>query len=275
MNNHSRKSKSGRRRIYYILTIFVVAGGLFWWLKPNGNEQSQDQTQAANNLSALEGEPAKKGVLKNFTGPEFRELYDSFAYPNSQDISESSTITTSAAADQQIRKIAEQRGYKKRSAPVSDTFVDVGKGMLLQKRAAKPWLDLKAAAAKAGYPMTLTAAYRSAEDQKSLFLNRLGAVSLSAVASGQLDAKINDLLRTTAIPGYSRHHTGYTIDLACDNDPNVPFENSECFTWLSRDNYKNAKEHGWIPSYPDGAGKQGPDPEAWEYVWVGTGPLTE
>jgi LAS superfamily LD-carboxypeptidase LdcB len=55
----------------------------------------------------------------------------------------------------------------------------------------------------------------------------------------------------------------------------VVFEQSVCFGWLSKGNYKNAKSNGWIPSYPDGAKKQGPDPESWEYVWVGKQNLIE
>jgi len=29
------------------------------------------------------------------------------------------------------------------------------------------------------------------------------------------------------------------------------------------------KRFGFIPSYPENSGKQGPEPEPWEYVWVG------
>lgn len=266
--------RSRKIRILAVLLVIVALAAVI--VTRNDNKATnQASNQQTNNASALESSPPKKGVLRTFTGQQFRELYDSFAYPNSQDISETTSITGNSLADKQIRKIAESRGYKKRSAPVSDTFVNAGKGMLLQERAAKPWLDLKESAAKDGYSLSLTAAYRSAEDQKKLFLNKLGGMSISAIASGQVDAKISNILRTTAIPGYSRHHTGYTIDIACDNDPNVIFEHSTCFQWLSDNNYKNTKEHGWIPSYPDGAGPQGPDPEAWEYVWVGMDPLTE
>ena len=47
------------------------------------------------------------------------------------------------------------------------------------------------------------------------------------------------------------------------------FGSTRAYEWLSSDNYLNAKRFGFIPSYPQGAGKQGPDPEPWEYVWVG------
>ncbi len=38
---------------------------------------------------------------------------------------------------------------------------------------------------------------------------------------------------------------------------------------MAADNYRVAKQFGFIPSYPSGAGAQGPEPEPWEYVYVG------
>jgi D-alanyl-D-alanine carboxypeptidase len=149
--------------------------------------------------------------------------------------------------------------------------------MPLQERAVQPWKDMKDAAKTEGQLLTLTAAYRSADEQKSIFMERLSAnrISIEGIARGTYDNQVNQLLRTTAVPGYSRHHTGYTIDIGCQNDPDVVFEASLCFKWLSADNYKNTKRFGWIPCYPEGAGEQGPDPESWEYAWVGTDALTE
>jgi LAS superfamily LD-carboxypeptidase LdcB len=222
-------------------------------------------------------EPAKKGVLKNFTGPEFRDLYNSFAYPNTKRIAEDTPITSNPDADARIRKIAEDRGYHIRSAPVTDAFREVAPGMKLQERAADPWLQMVEAAKKDKETLILTAAYRSADEQKKILLDRLGSdgINIALIGRGIYDQRINEVLRTTAVPGYSRHHTGYTIDIGCQNDPSVIFDESSCFKWLSADNYKNAKTFGWIPSYPPGAGNQGPEPESWEYVWVGVDTLTE
>jgi LAS superfamily LD-carboxypeptidase LdcB len=76
------------------------------------------------------------------------------------------------------------------------------------------------------------------------------------------------------VPGYSRHHTGYTIDLWCE-DGSSTFLSSSCYKWISDNNYLKAKQSGWIPSYPAGTDDQGPEPEPWEYVWVGTERLME
>lgn len=245
------------------LSYFILGGG------------SEKPQEGSTPPPASTQEQPKKGILKTFSGAQFRQLYDSIAYPNSEYISEKSPITANPKADERIRQLAENRGYKKRSAPVAYNFKEVSRGMLLQERAAGDWLALQKAAKSDGMHLTLTAAYRSADEQKKIFLNRLGSIPLADIAAHKADPIISNLLKTTAIPGYSRHHTGYTVDIACQNDPNVIFENSACFGWLSTDNYKNAKKYGWIPSYPDGAGRQGPDPEAWEYVWVGKDAVTE
>ena len=92
---------------------------------------------------------------------------------------------------------------------------------------------------------------------------------------GKVDDKVSTLLETTAPPSFSRHHTGYTIDVACDGIGLAKFEATPCYRWLAVDNYKNAKTLGWIPSYPKDSPQQGPNPEPWEFVWVGKDALTE
>lgn len=252
-----------------LVSILLLSGYLLVFHDTSKEEHNERPGSSENQI------PAKKGVLKTFSGQQFRELYDSIAYPNSAFISEKSAITGSQEADQRITTIAEKRGYKLRSAPVTNNFVEVVKNRALQPKAAAAWRSLKKAAENDGNSFGLTEAYRSADSQKAIFLERLGDVSTIEISAGRMDERIDSILKTTAVPGYSRHHTGYTVDVSCDSDPGVLFENSACFEWLSEDNYKNAKEHGWIPSYPEGGGRQGPEPEAWEYVWAGKDILTE
>lgn len=268
-----KKNKRGYKipLVIVVCLIAVVAG---WYYFSHPNDKKAENHQDSKQATAI-ATPAKKGTLKTYTGEEFKNLYNSIAYPNTQRISEETPITGNPEADAHIRKLAEAKGYLPRSAPVTNTFRDVGRGYLLQERASDPWLEMQANAKSSGVMLGLTAGYRSAEDQKTIFLNRLGGVSASTIASGAYDSQINQVLRTTALPGYSRHHTGYTVDISCQNDPYPVFEKSLCNKWLSANNYENAKKFGWIPSYPDGAGQQGPDPESWEYVWAGKDTLTE
>ena len=83
------------------------------------------------------------------------------------------------------------------------------------------------------------------------------------------DEKIYFELRVVAPPGYSRHQTGYAIDLASGSYGHNEFEHSEAYAWLTADNFYQAKRHGFVPSYPAGVENQGPDPEAWEFIYVG------
>jgi D-alanyl-D-alanine carboxypeptidase len=208
--------------------------------------------------------------LKYFSGEEFKNFYNSFAYPNVTRIYAPPVISDDQTADARIRSIAEGRGYQLRSSPASDLgTVD---GVYLQQKAQQPWLNLKAAAKNNGLTLSIVSGYRSVDAQRKLFLDRLAATGATndQVAAGTADAKVNSVLVTSSIPGYSRHHTGYTLDLKCGSQNFELFASSACFTWLSGNNYENAKKYGWIPSYPSGAGLQGPDPEPWEYVWVGT-----
>ena len=44
---------------------------------------------------------------------------------------------------------------------------------------------------------------------------------------------------------------------------------------MAANNFAEAKRHGFVPSYPAGAGPQGPRPEPWEFVYVGVAPLID
>lgn len=270
--SHKRSSRSKKRRLANVLLfllVVVVAAVLIFNRDTNAPAPGPNQQ-----LTAPQTEEKSK-VLKKFTGQEFSDLYNSFAYPNTQAISEESSITGDEAADKVIRELAIERGYKIRSAPVTNNFVEISEDMLLQQRAAVDWLKMQEAARKDGHDIQVNAAYRSAEDQRTIFNTRIKSISLSSIAAGKSDYAVDQVLKTTAVPGYSRHHTGYTVDIVCYTDASKKFEDSKCNKWLSENNYQNAKIFGWIPSYPDGAGSQGPDPEPWEYVWVGVDSLYE
>ncbi len=73
-----------------------------------------------------------------------------------------------------------------------------------------------------------------------------------------------------AVPGYSKHHTGYAIDVRSSTGSGFAFADTEAYRWLAADNFANAKAFGWVPSYPEGSAPAGPVPEPWEFVWAGT-----
>ncbi len=257
--------------------VLVIIGSVWFLaqrLSPDTPVQNDgvvlaDQKQHDRRISA-----PQRQEFKQFAGDDFKILYESIAYPNTQHLLQPPEITGNLEADNRIRTIALSRGYVLRSVPVApiekSNEPDLASDGLLQQKALAAWGELKSAAHEAGIPLKLNSGYRSVEMQRQLFLGRLRAlnVTTSQIARGQADSQVVEVLSRAAIPGYSRHHTGYTIDLLCGTAVQA-FETTTCFKWLSQDNYINAKKFGWIPSYPENTNNQGPEPESWEYVWVG------
>jgi LAS superfamily LD-carboxypeptidase LdcB len=261
---------------FVVAAAFITGLGIYSYNKPETDGRAPRsgtpaRTEAISPQSA-EAEQTNR-VIRTFTGQEFVDFYNRFAYPNVTEVSNPPPITGDADADERIRSIAVSRGYMQRSIAIPP--LEKIDGEQLQRLAVTPWVQLKAAAAKAGHRLRLGAGFRSVEDQRTLFTSRLYATGATAasIADGSSDAAVIRTLQTASIPGYTRHHTGYTVDIECESHPGVVFAASRCFAWLNENNYAHAKEFGWIPSYPDNAAQQGPEPEAWEYVWVGADAL--
>lgn len=274
-----RKSKPILGYLLFVIVLFGI-GGFLLWRQLQKPKPSADNPAPITQTSVPVADAPKKGTLKQFTGEQFKELYHGTTYPNTQQFADPPSISGNIDADSRIRQLAEARGYKLTSIPVH-AIVKINEPRLdgddlLQPLAAEGWAQLKSAAKGAGYPLALISAYRSPEYQRNLFMERLlgRGVTVTQVARAQADAAIKANLEVTAVPGYSRHHTGYTIDLWCE-DGSTTFLGSSCYKWIGANNYEKAKEYGWIPSYPEGANEQGPEPEPWEYVWVGRDRLTE
>ncbi len=283
-NRTTQKRRGKKFAVLFILITLVSAGT--YMLKENKftNEKVVSKQEQTPSPAPTTPEPQPvieppidtvKDTLRQFSANEFKLFYDNLRQTNLEPVENPPVISGNDIADARIREIAEQRGYRLRSSPSSGLFeID---GQQLQSSAADAWVKLKAKASKAGHSMSLVSGYRSVGDQRALYLSRLAAtgVTIEEVANGDADAEVNQVLVTSSIPGYSKHHTGYTMDLQCAGYVFENFKNSPCHDWLSVDNFKIAKELGFIPSYPDGADAQGPDPEAWEYVYVGTDLLYE
>ena len=276
-NGRREKQRRNKRLGTLVISSSVVAVLLIVFLvrfnkisAPSDEGNTEVSSASSSNVNGISTQ--RENSLSS--AEDFQELYESLAFPNTQSIEQAPAITGNEAADRRIQQIAESRGYQLRSVPVFPIIKTnaprLAEDDLLQPRAFESWKSLKQAASSASIPLELNSGYRSINMQRRLFVSRLNAtgISLSAIANGAADESITKVLSLAAPPGYSRHHTGYTIDLFC-NDNSAEFEDSSCFTWLSKDNYANAKQNGWLPSYPDGVDDQGPEPEPWEYVWVG------
>lgn len=279
----SKKPRPARKRPLFVVVLLLLGGAwyVFYAQRPTQTPPLDGGGQNQTNSQPPTSESPRPRKLKTFTGEEFKKLYSSFAYPNVQILQEKPAITGDQDADGRIRQIAEERGYKLSSLPVANIAKTgephLSDDDLIQPNALIAWQEMKAAALKDGIPLQMTSAYRSVEAQRALFLRRMQAdgVYADSVALGYVDDLVEKLLTRVAPPGYSRHHTGYTIDLACDGIGLEAFKTTTCYSWLSKNNYENTKKSGWVPSYPDGASLQGPEPEPWEFIWVSTYSLYE
>lgn len=282
--HHLKKKKPQNRKSFFPFLLIVIVGAGLWvgWKNPPKIKRKINPAPEITIQENLESDAsAKPKIIKTFTGEDFKVLFRSLAHPNTQVFIEPPSITGNSEADKRIRQLAEERGYRMTSIPVhalvrTDEDATADNDDLLQPLAYQGWLSLKEAAVKQRIPLTLYSGYRSPEFQRDIFMDRLLAFGATPerIAFGQADNAVRATLEITAVPGYSRHHNGYTADFRCE-DGSSNFGASVCFTWLNADNYKNAKEFGWIPSYPEEAQQQGPEPEPWEYIWVGRDALSE
>lgn len=169
-------------------------------------------------------------------------------------------ITGDDAADDRIRAIAESRGY--RLQPLS-TFGGTNPAVL------EAFNAMAAAARRFGVDLWIVSDYRSPDTQRELFLSRLAerfgrSPTPSEIANGTVDAAIHATLDQRSAPGYSRHHSGYVLDL---NSLKDSFVNTPAYQWLSADNFRYARLFGFVPSYPPGV-RAGPLPEPWEFSYI-------
>jgi D-alanyl-D-alanine carboxypeptidase len=167
-------------------------------------------------------------------------------------------ITGNPDLDERIWRMALERGYVPRPEAAGELVrVD---GILMQPQAATAWEGLKAEARANGHRFILSSAYRSVSSQRTWFNSKL---------SGSSDQAIDETLRWYSIPGTSKHHSGYALDFRYRDGTFAGFRDTPDYAWLSANNFAIPKKYGFIPSYPDGVSDQGPNPEPWEFVWVG------
>lgn len=269
---------SGGKKILALAVLFMAATAGYIYFGQNVELKAPGAANQSVEQQPTQDRPKK---LKTLTSQEFTQLYSSFSYPNTQPLQEKPYITGNETADNRIRQLAEDRGYKLSAVPVS-SIIKIGEpGLddhdLIQPLAMIAWEDLKQAAKTADIPLQVTSAYRSIESQRVLFMNRLSAAGITVygIADGYSDAAVDTVLSQAAPPGYSRHHTGFTLDFACDGVGLHHFMSTACYDWLSNNNFENAKKFGFVPSYPEDTKGLGPEPEPWEFIWVGTSSLYE
>jgi hypothetical protein len=206
--------------------------------------------------------------LREITGQGFHEIFENFQYTKVSPAPSYPVITDNLQVDDHIRRLGEKRGFKKRPYAQENQLVAVD-NTYLQTEARDAWISLKNFAKENKVNLIMTSGYRSPPEQRNMFVSSLAPeYPTDDLLSGKIDPELNRIMNTVSLPGYSRHHTGYTIDIACAGESTF-FKNTSCYQWMRKDNFANGRRFGWIPSYPEGVLNQGPLPEEWEFVWVG------
>ncbi|NND45253.1 MAG: D-alanyl-D-alanine carboxypeptidase family protein [Xanthomonadales bacterium] len=130
-----------------------------------------------------------------------------------------------------------------------------GREQMLSPRAARAWYAMRNAAQDEGVELAVASAFRSVDYQASIIQRKRQA--------GQA---MEDILRVSAAPGYSEHHSGRALDIATpDSRPlETEFEMTAAFDWLT----DSAGDFGFSLSYPRN-NRHGIAYEPWHWAWQG------
>ena len=113
----------------------------------------------------------------------------------------------------------------------------VGRVQRLTPETAAKWQQMVEAAAGNGIRLLIVSGFRSYEYQAELIRKK--------IIAGQA---IGEILKVSAAPGYSQHHTGKAVDIATPGSRPLTeeFETSDAFEWLTR----HATKYGFSMTYP-------------------------
>jgi len=130
-----------------------------------------------------------------------------------------------------------------------------GREQFMVPQAAKALHTLIAAAAHENVTLQVISAFRSVDYQYQLVQRKL-VKGLS----------MDEILKVSAAPGYSEHHSGRAVDLTTPDYPPLEesFASSMAFDWLSR----HAADFGFRMSYPQG-NRHGVAYEPWHWYYSG------
>ena len=125
-------------------------------------------------------------------------------------------------------------------------------GIKLQKEAYNAFKNMYNDASKSGYSIYINAGYRSSKDQQEL-------CDLYKRTYGEEYVK-----KYVALPGFSEHETGLSIDVASKNSK--IFAESKEYRWMLDNAYKYGFILRYTANHMDDTGFR---PEAWHYRYVG------
>lgn len=214
------------------------------------------------------------GLIK-YSGEEFLNLYNIFEQNQVNLDFLTKYIYNIPAVDTYIKQKAEDRGYQQRGFARESEIIGF-ENIKTRPEVKKSYIAMRNELLKKNIRLHFVSGYRSSISQRDIFTRKMNIINPNEIPTGIHDEHLDDILSRSAIPAYSKHHSGYAVDFGCGNDYLVfSFASTPCYDWLSSNNFENARKHGFIPSYPERAKNQGPNPEPWEFVWVGEDTLRE
>ncbi len=148
--------------------------------------------------------------------------------------------------------------HRLRLTPVVERLVSVGADIFgrdqrLQREAAEAWRFMRTGASQHGIELQLVSAYRAVNYQASIVRRKIEA-----------GEPIGEILKTSAAPGYSEHHTGRAIDISTPGSRplQAEFGDTPAYRWLKA----NAGTYGFHESYPMG-NRHGIEWEPWHWCY--------
>lgn len=128
-----------------------------------------------------------------------------------------------------------------------------GRPQEMLPEAADAWLDMKKNAGDRKIKLQAVSAFRSVEYQAGILQRKLDN-----------GLNIKDILKVSAAPGYSEHHSGKALDITTPGYAILEeeFEHSPAFEWLC----ENACDFGFILSFPRD-NRHGVAYEPWHWAW--------
>ena len=120
-------------------------------------------------------------------------------------------------------------------------------------RAARAWARMRDAAALDGVTLQIVSAFRGVEYQLCIVRRKI-----------ERGLSMHEILRVSAAPGFSEHHSGRAFDLTTPGFAALEeeFEKSDACEWLR----KNARKFGFRMSYPK-RNPHGIAYEPWHWCW--------
>jgi D-alanyl-D-alanine carboxypeptidase len=112
-----------------------------------------------------------------------------------------------------------------------------GKEYLLAPVAAHAWRIMRSSAMSDGIDIRIVSAFRTIDRQAEIVHAKL-----------EQGLTLEEILRVSAPPGYSEHHSGRAVDVTTEGERALEqdFEQTAAFRWLAR----NASRFGYFLSFP-------------------------